>query len=605
MNKPVAHTPLHVIAGTMIAFLLIATSIHGVAQQYEGIHFQITVRDYNSNLITNQQVGIRVRIINMDSDILYEEVHQLQTSATGVASIDIGSGSQQSGNLEEMGNYLGDEIMYIRTDIDPEGGSDYKIVSHNRISSMPYAMHARYVIDMKEEDPHFQGSLASGLDKRILDNWDSIARVRHYPGDRISKGIVFYVDSTGENGLMTAAHDYDGEVSWMDSSVDLIDVESYVDGFANTSSILLQAEASAAAAFYCDTLTIHGKNDWYLPALDELLLLNDSRYQVNRAAGEDDDPSSEGINAERYWSSTESGATEAWLFDLGKVASESKTASANVRAIRKFSGMYDVHNYPWLVLLGPEEELKSDGNVSEIAENENGDVVVDERGKRGTVCRTTPGICLPVKITFKMQTEYDPDASEPPTILRGTGDFRICFGGPPRGETLADINESNMGEFEGVQFRIHPHLDESPIRVYTGSEPHTCTSIWMRYVNPGKLVDDDGNPITGLASDECQSRGNHCGWERVGLFEDGFGLDNREEALVTVIISEEIVSISVKNRTWSVDIAELMENDDDIVGDPIRFDQVSFMSISHTNTSRGYRTIKISDLRVLPLEQLN
>jgi hypothetical protein len=252
--------------------------------------------------------------------------------------------------------------------------------------------------------------------------------------------------------------------------------------------------------------------------------------------------------------------------------------------------------------LGPEEESKSDGNVSEIVENENGDVIVDERGKRGTVCRTTPGICLPAKITFRLQTEYDPDASEPPTILRGTGDFRICFGGPPKGETLENISEANMGEFEGVQFRIHPHLDESPIRVYTGSEPHTCTSIWLRYVDPDKRLDDDGKPITGLASDECQGRGNHCGWKRVGLFEDGFGLDNMEEALVTVIISEAVISISVNNRTWSIDIDELMENDDDIEGDALRFDEVTFMSISHTNTSRGYRTIKISDLKVLPLE---
>jgi hypothetical protein len=121
-------------------------------------------------------------------------------------------------------------------------------------------------------------------------------------------------------------------------------------------------------------------------------------------------------------------------------------------------------------------------------------------------------------------------------------------------------------------------------------------------VDPDKRLDDDGNPITGLASDECQGRGNHCGWKRVGLFEDGFGLDNREEALVTVIISESVISITVKNRTWSIDMDDLAENDDDIVGDALRFDQVTFMSISHTNTSRGYRTIKISDLKVLPLE---
>jgi hypothetical protein len=602
MNMHVPHTPLQFVARTMIILLFAATGSSSIAQQNEKIHFQITVRDYNGNLLSNQELGIRVRVLSNDMDIVFEEVHQLQTSATGIASIDIGSGSSQSGNLDEMGKYLRDEIMYIRTDIDPAGGTNYKIVSHNRISSVPYALRAKYVIEMEEEDPTYLGSVAGGLNKGILDRWEYAARAQHYPGDRISEGIVFYVDSTGESGLMAASHDLAGEVSWMDAPTDLNNTESFVNGAANTASILQQSGASATAAYYCDTLTLNGKDDWYLPAIDELLLLNDARYQFNRAAGEDEDPVSAGLTADRYWSSTEASATESWLFDLGKIAKENKSGNASVRAVRKFSGMYDVHNYPWLLLLGPEEESKSNGNVSEIVENENGDVIVDEAGKRGTVCRTTPGICLPAKITFKLQTEYNPGASEPPTILRGTGDFRICFGGPPKGETLENISEANMGEFEGVQFRIHPHLDESVIRVYTGSEPHTCTSIWLRYVNPDKQLDSNGNPITGLASDECQGRGNHCGWERVGLFEDGFGLDNMEEALVTVIISEAIISISVKNRTWSIDINDLKENDDDIVGDVLRFDQVTFMSISHTNTSRGYRTIKISDLKVLPIE---
>ncbi len=595
------HTPLQFIARTMIVLLLAVNGTFAIAQQNDKIHFQITVRDYSGNLLSNQEVGVRVRVLTYDMDNVFEEEHQLQTSATGIVSIDIGSGTNQAGNLDEMGKYLRNEIMYIRTDIDPAGGTDYKIVSHNRISSVPYALKAKHVLEPEEKDPVYIASVAAGLDNVILNRWEYAARAQHYPGDRISGGIVFYVDSTGENGLMAAAHDYADEVSWMDAPDDLANAGSYADGSVNTSSVVQQAGASAPAAFYCDTLTIHGKDDWYLPAIDELILLNDARYQFNRAAGEDEDPVTQGFTADKYWSSTESGATEAWLFDLGKIAEENKSGTANVRAVRKFSGMYDVHNYSWLQLLGPEEESKSDGNVSEIILNTDGDVIIDEDGKRGTVCRTTPGICLPAKITFKLQTEYDPDASEQPEILRGTGDFRICFGGPPKGETLDNISEANMGEFEGVQFRIHPHVDESPVRVYTGSEPHTCTSIWLRYVDPDKRLDDDGNPITGLASDECQGRGNHCGWKRVGLFEDGFGLDNREEALVTVIISESIISISVKNRTWSIDLDYLELNEEDIEGEALRFDQVTFMSISHTNTSRGYETIKISDLQVLPM----
>ena len=71
-------------------------SIPGAAQQDEKIHFQITVRDYNGNLLSNQDLGVRVRVLNSDMNKVFEEVHQLQSSATGIVSINIGSGSSQS-----------------------------------------------------------------------------------------------------------------------------------------------------------------------------------------------------------------------------------------------------------------------------------------------------------------------------------------------------------------------------------------------------------------------------------------------------------------------------------------------------------------------------
>ena len=75
-----------------------------------------------------------------------------------------------------------------------------------------------------------------------------------------------------------------------------------------------------------------------------------------------------------------------------------------------------------------------------------------------------------------------------------------------------------------------------------------------------------------------------------------------EEALVTIIISDPEISISVKDRIWRVDIDDLLADDNDFVGDVLRFDRVTYMSVSHTNTSRGYETIRINDLKVTPLE---
>lgn len=572
------------------------------AQADDQIHFQITVRDYHNRLLTNQELGIRIRISTKDSQILFEEYQHIQTSSSGIASIYIGSGSMQSGDLKKMGEYLRDRFLYVRTDIDPEGGKDYAIVSHNRISSMPLASNARYALHFPEKDSLFTHSPAGSLDDEMVGHWEYASREMHYPGDLVGGGIVFYVDSSGEKGLVVAPMDIAEGAVWMQAPDIVEGSGSFSDGQNNTKALVNRLGPGPYAAYYCDTLRYMNKEDWYLPSVDELALLFDARYPVNRVLEGSTEDEYRGLLSDLYWSSTQRDLETSYASDLGNTTYRSMDTQMGVRGIRKFSGLYDVRNYLWFSLLGPEEELKSNGNVTEIIENEDGDALIDEAGKRGTVVRTTPDIGLPAKITFRLQTEYNPDASEPPTILRGTGDFRICFGGPPKGETLENIQESNMGQYEGVQFRIHPHLDESVIRVYTGDESHTCTSIWLRYVDPDKLSDDEGKPITGLASDECQGRGSQCGWERVGLFEDGFGLENMEETLVTIIISDSIISLSANGRTWSVDIDELMEEDNDIVGDALRFDHITFMSISHTNTSRGYRTIRISDLKIVPLD---
>ncbi len=584
----------------IFALIFLGLKLNG--QFPENFTYQITVRDYEKNLLVNKSLKAKISIVSEKSYVFYQEEQDLITNSRGLVTIQIGKVINKSGDLKSINWSGGSNLYYVKTAFDAKGNGDFSIVNNKRIGSVPYTLFAKHVASVDEKDPEFSNSVAKNIRQENLDQWNSFASERHYTGDRVGGGIVFMVDSTGENGLLASLHDIGGKLVWSPTSVDIPNQNSYSNGENNSHSIAQELGEGNYAVYLCDTLNLYEKDDWYLPSVNELSLLFDSRYEINKALEKDEAIGTEGISNKTYWSSTQKNKDSSYVLQNGIINVIDNDSLHFVRAIRQFSGLYDINNYSWIPLLGPEEELKSNGNVSIIVENEDGDVMVDEDGKRGTVCRPIPEIKLPVKITFKLQTKYDPGASEVPTILRGTGDFRLCFGGPPKGIKLGKIQESNMGEFEGIQFRIHPHLDESPIRVYTGSEPHTCTSIWMRFIVPDKLVDDDGLPITGLASDECQGRGNQCGWERVGLFENGFGLGNMEEALVTVIIADPEISISVKDRTWGVNIDDLLNDNDDIVGDVLRFDSITYMSISHTNTSRGYDWIKISDLKVLPLE---
>ena len=140
----------------------------------------------------------------------------------------------------------------------------------------------------------------------------------------------------------------------------------------------------------------------------------------------------------------------------------------------------------WQVLGGPEKE---EGNAVQIIQGTGGILEVSVAGRRGTVMRSLPATSLPVTITFRFQSSFDPKAREVPTELFGTGDFRIFVGTRGRDEAKA-----NLGGYEGFQFRIFPHLKESPERVTTGDESHTSTSLWIRYIDPKRRLDGMGLP---------------------------------------------------------------------------------------------------------------
>ena len=241
----------------------------------------------------------------------------------------------------------------------------------------------------------------------------------------------------------------------------------------------------------------------------------------------------------------------------------------------------------WQVLDGPERE-RGDAVQIVAGTRENLEVLVAKR--RGTVMRHFEETALPVTVTFRFQSRYDPNAGEVPTALFGTGDFRIFVG-----TRMGNEGKTGLGGYEGFQFRIFPHLGDSPERVKTGDESHTATSLWIRYSDPKRRLDGSGLPHTGLLSDAGQNRNrqngiHNAGWARVALFGGGFGLRNEQEALVTIQVPHQGFSIEANGKTFSHRFRP-GEN---------RVSKIDAIAIAHTNTSRGYQNYRVSDLRVAP-----
>jgi len=115
-------------------------------------------------------------------------------------------------------------------------------------------------------------------------------------GQSYQGGIIAYIDSTGQHGLMAATADYNGELSWYD------------------------------AMDYCNGLTVGHHEDWYLPNQDEL-----NQLYVNRVA-------IGGFNDDYYWSSTVFDFDNAWGqgFGNGVQSIGNKNYTSSVRAVRAF-----------------------------------------------------------------------------------------------------------------------------------------------------------------------------------------------------------------------------------------------------------------------------
>ena len=149
-------------------------------------------------------------------------------------------------------------------------------------------------------------------------------------GQYYQGGIIFYVDLTGQHGLIAAPYDQSDSVTWYNGTNIVTNAEgsNTGDGRANTDSIVVHQGAGFYAAYLCDTLTLNGYTDWYLPSSFELSLLQSNKDTVG------------GFNAMRYWSSTEYSAVNAWYRLFQPWGYEYPVGTKNryyaVRAIRSF-----------------------------------------------------------------------------------------------------------------------------------------------------------------------------------------------------------------------------------------------------------------------------
>lgn len=147
-------------------------------------------------------------------------------------------------------------------------------------------------------------------------------------GQSYGGGIIFYIDGTGQHGLIAAASDQTGDWGCYGTTITGADGSAIGTGSQNTIDILAECSEAGIAAKLCDDLDEGGYQDWYLPSYSELNELYINRASVGSFA------------VGYYWCSTEYTLWYAWtqaFWGSGTFRFDDKIHDYNyVRAIRSF-----------------------------------------------------------------------------------------------------------------------------------------------------------------------------------------------------------------------------------------------------------------------------
>ncbi len=354
-----------------LAAVLFTASVF--AQSPEKMSYQAVIRNSSDILVTSTTVGMQISILqgSPTGTAVYVETQTPTTNANGLVSIEIGGGT----GFDTI-NWSNDSY-FIKTETDPTGGTSYTITGTSQLLSVPYALHAKtaeiFTGTITETDPVYTGSQASNITAGDITNLGNLSGVNTGDqdgsetkvtagtnitvtgtgttaspyvvnttdtlaiGDSYQGGIIFWLDATGQHGLIAATADQSTGIQWYNGTYRYTGTtgDGLYAGAMNTTMIVAAQIAdnqtgNFAAKVCADySVTVGGVTygDWYLPSKYELNLLYLQKVVVG------------GFANTNYWSSSEcdNGAT-AWdqNFTNGSQGTNIKNGTYYVRAVRAF-----------------------------------------------------------------------------------------------------------------------------------------------------------------------------------------------------------------------------------------------------------------------------
>jgi len=349
-----------------IIYLLLLFPFICFGQAPQGISYQAVAYDSEGFEISNQDISVRLGILlgAVDAEASYTEVHYVTTDDFGMFSLVISEGETS----DAFSSINWDEGAYLKVEVDTNLDGEYNIMGVSSFNAVPYALSAPtndLILSRLNEletmldflylygctdvnacnySPHTTYTHDCAYAEQGYDCEGNLLPI-YQVGDLAEGGIVFYVDLTGQHGLVAAMEDLtenatiDGEgtsgyqwgcfAMWLSGA----DGQAIGTGYQNTLDIASGCSETPIAASEALDYQSENHNDWYLPSLDEL------KEMYNTIGNGGSEGNIGGFSSNWYWSSSESnnyGAYDVNFSDGSTGNFSSKTKIVRVRPIRSF-----------------------------------------------------------------------------------------------------------------------------------------------------------------------------------------------------------------------------------------------------------------------------
>ena len=123
----------------VLPFLFLASLF---AQAPEKINYQAVVRDTDGTLIKETEIRLRISLRKggIDGQSVYSEIHSLETNEYGLVSLAIGTGTSPD-KFTDI-DWAEGGAMWIKIELDPQGGTNYREMGGMELVSVPYSLFA-------------------------------------------------------------------------------------------------------------------------------------------------------------------------------------------------------------------------------------------------------------------------------------------------------------------------------------------------------------------------------------------------------------------------------------------------------------------------------